>query len=583
MPPRTKKQNANQHNSRHENGLVGPGKRVTKQKSNGHLNGNPYGLSLANTPPQPTPAAAPLMTHASENASNGTLAETKPGHVVTAQAAGGERRYSEASSESLEAYPDGSACANAHRSIDVNVTKSPAVHGSNAMHLAATILRLCPLGDTIAILIILLQLPPTFVTIVNCLFALLTFVPPTATTISSIPYLNDIFQGAGGTPTLATIALVDAVFLIFWLFLWAPAQSFTLDLAQAVVAITLGGGYSSIGGGSDSATTCIAIISASHLLQRKAFRQWFFRYFWPTAAISDSISFRLMQFFPTIQDHDRILRAGWLRSLFAVHILTQGLVRMVRRWISMRELVQSPSSVKKSDPEAAAGWQSNQEIPILTESNWNNATTSGPEGLPISSPSSGKDGKEKISSGKKRRKQGTFVRSQQPLWAAFASTKVTIVREYEQSQATAEAAGSQATGVNNLGSAPFDLDEGSVWITHVGPTSIQFNTSYFETQDKECHRSSKPYTEGTSGIKKPTPLYVRINDADWTSIRIKKLPESDCKKETVGERWTGDIFGLSPCCTYRCVFLRSEDGDELYKTEVTTHPAPMAEQGRLHK
>ncbi|KAI9870604.1 MAG: hypothetical protein M1830_004053, partial [Pleopsidium flavum] len=581
MPPRTKKQNANQHNSRHENGLVGPGKRVTKQKSNGHLNGVPNGTSFVNTPSQPTPAAAPLMTHASENSSNGALAETKPGFAVTAQPAGRERTYSEASSESLEAYPDGSACTNTHRSIDINVTKSPAVHRSNAMHLAATILRLCPLGDTIAILIILLQLPPTFVTIVNCLFALLTFVPPTATTISSIPYLNDIFQGAGGTPTLATIALVDAVFLIFWLFLWAPAQSFALDLAQAVVAITLGGGYSSKGSGSDSGTLCIAIISASHLLQRKAFRQWGFQYFWPAAAISDSISFRLMQFFPTIQDDNRTFRAGWLRSLFAVHILTQGLVRMVRRWISRRELVQPQSSVKRSDPEAAAGWQSNQELPIITESNWNNATTSGTEGLPISSSSSGKDGKEKLSSGKKRRKQGTFVRSQQPLWAAFASTKVTIVREYEQSQATAEAAGSQATGVNNLGSAPFDLDEGSVWITHVGPTSIHFNTSYFRTQEKESHGSGKPDTEGTSDIKKTKPFYVRINDADWTSISIKKLPESNCTKETVGEQWTGEIFGLSPCCTYKCVFLRSEDGEELYNTEVTTHPAPTAEQGSL--
>ena len=446
------------------------------------------------------------------------------------------------------------------------------------MHLASTILRCCPLGDTIAILIILLQLPPTFVTLVNCLFALLTFVPPTATTISSFPYLNDIFQGAGGTPTLATIALVDTVFLIFWLFLWAPAQSFALDLAQAVVAITLGGAYPTKGSAFDSATICIFIISASHLLQTKIARQWAFQYIWPTTTISDSISTRILQFLPTIQDQNRLSRPGWLRSLLAVHILTQGFVRMVRRWLSKRESVQPTSSAKKTDPEAAAGSNSNQDIPVLTQSNWNGGTNSTVEGLPASSLSSSKDGKERISTGKKRRKQGTFVRSQQPLWAAFASTKVTIVREYEQSQATAEAAGSRATGVKNLGSAPFDSEEGSVWVTHVGAASIHFKTGYFDMQEDNSRESGKGPPNGLSSLKRDKPFYVRVNDADWTSIKIEKVHEEDYKGDRSREQWSGEIFGLSPCCTYKCVFLRSEDGEELYTTKVTTHPAPTAEQ-----
>lgn len=578
MPPRTKKQNANQHNPRHENGLVGPGKRVSKQKSNGQLNGSPNGPSLVNSPSQSTPAAAPLMTHASENASNGTLVETKSGYAGNTQGAGRERRCSEASSGSLEAYPDGAPCTHAHRSIDVNTIKDPTFHGSNIMHLASTILRSCPLGDTIAILIILLQLPPTFVTLVNCLFALLTFVPPTATTISSIPYLNDIFQGAGGTPTLATIALVDAVFLIFWLFLWAPAQSFALDLAQAVVAITLGGAYPSKGSAFDSATICIFIISASHLLQTKIARQWVFRSFWPTTTVSDSISSKILQFFPTIQDQNRLSRPGWLRSLLAVHILTQGFVRMVRRWISKRELDQPTSSAKKTDPEAAAGWNTSQDIPVLAQSSWNGGTNSTTEGLPLSTLSKGKDGKDRISSGKKRRKQGTFVRSQQPLWAAFASTKVTIVREYEQSQATAEAAGSRATGVKNLGSAPFDVEEGSVWVTHVGSASVHFKTGYFDMEEDDSRRPGKDCPNGSSSLKRVKPFYVRVNDADWTSIKIEKVLEEDSKGEVSREQWSGEIFGLSPCCTYKCVFLRSEDGEELYTTKVTTHPAPTAEQ-----
>jgi hypothetical protein len=578
MPPRTKKQNANQHNPRHENGLVGPGKRVFKQRSNGQLNGSPNGPSLINPPSQPTPAAASLMTHASGNVSNGTMVETKSGYAGSTQGAGRERRCSEASSESLETYPDGAPCAHAHRSIDVNTVKDSNYPASNAMHLASTILRSCPLGDTIAILIILLQLPPTFVTLVNCLFALLTFVPPTATSISSIPYLNDIFQGAGGTPTLATIALVDAVFLIFWLFLWAPAQSFALDLAQAVVAITLGGAYSSKGSVFDSVTMCMFIISASHLLQTKIARQWAFRYLWPTTTISDSISSKILAFLPTIQDQTRLSRPGWLRSLLAVHILTQGLVRMVRRWLSKRELVQTPSSAKRTDPEAAAGWNSNQDVPVLTHSDWNGGTNPITEGLPLSSLLNGKEGKEKISSGKQRRKQGTLVRSQQPLWAAFASTKVTIVREYEQSQATAEAAGSRATGVKNLGSAPFDSEEGSVWVTNVGPASIHFKTGYFDMQEDDFQDAGKDFSNGSSSYKRDKPFYVRVNDADWTSIKYEKVLEEDYKGERGREQWSGEIFGLSPSCTYKCVFLRSEDGEELYTTKITTHPAPTAAQ-----
>lgn len=448
------------------------------------------------------------------------------------------------------------------------------------MHLTATILKSCPLGDTIAILIILLQLPPTVVTIVNCLFALLTFVPPTATSITSIPYLNDIFQGAGGTPTMATIAFVDAVFLVFWLFLWSPAQSFALDLAQAVVAITLGGGYSSRGSASDSATVCIAIISASHLLQRKAFRQWFFRYVWPTTTVSDSLSFRFMRFLPKMRDYHPSYRPGWLRSLLAVHILTQGLVRMVRRWISRRECIPPQSSVKKTDPEAAGGWQSSQAN-TTTQSNWSNAVGAAIEGSPSPAPvGNAREGKERISSGKKRRKQGTYVRSQQPLWAAFASTKVTILREYEQSQATAEAAGSRATGIDNLGSAPFDSEEGSVWITHVGPTSIHFRTGYFDMQRDEFCRSGKRGSDESVGVRKDKPFYVRINDADWTSIRLERASEAETDEDG-REQWSGEIFGLSPCCTYNCVFLRSESGEVLYTTKATTTPTPTTEQGNV--
>ena len=91
--------------------------------------------------------------------------------------------YSESSSS--ESYQASSAMAiphdqsQIHRRIDVNSAKNPAVHrDTSSLSILITVLRSCPLYDTIAILIVLLQIPPTFLTIIHLLFATLTFVPP---------------------------------------------------------------------------------------------------------------------------------------------------------------------------------------------------------------------------------------------------------------------------------------------------------------------------------------------------------------------------------------------------------------------
>src|SRR5436305_14377005 len=48
--PRNPGAKKNQHNHKHENGLVGPGKRIIKQRSNGQLNSSPR-VSHPDTPP----------------------------------------------------------------------------------------------------------------------------------------------------------------------------------------------------------------------------------------------------------------------------------------------------------------------------------------------------------------------------------------------------------------------------------------------------------------------------------------------------------------------------------------------------
>ncbi|KAI9817814.1 MAG: hypothetical protein M1827_000933 [Pycnora praestabilis] len=578
-----KKQTANQHNPRHENGLAAPGKRIVKERSNGHLNGSTIGKTQPSTPPLPSPvltAQSMTLQHASEIVANGLAGEGRMGCVGKLAQDTSVRRYSEGSSEGFDECQSGTNTANVmeeqpHRRIDVNASKNPAVHDGGAISLASTILRSCPLGDTIAILIILLQIPPTFLTIVHFLFVTLTFVPPSGTTIASIPTVADFFASSSGTPSLATVAIADVVFLIFWLFLWAPAQNFALDLSQAVIAVSLGGGYSGRNGGSTSAIMCTALITTSHVMRRTGFQQSGLRYVWSPRPLSKSGSVKSIPSLPDFQDSSNTTY-GWIRSILAVHILTQGVVRILRRWISRREMIQPSSPAKKTDPEALVGAQIQADSSIATDSSSTTTNGSTTDGQATSTSANVRNTKERASSGKKKRKQGNHVRGQQPLWAALASTKIIVLKEYEQSKIKEESAGVEGSDINNLGSAPFDQEEGRIWITYVGSSDVCFHTSYFDSPDEDNLDCSNAHVLSTPGINKAKPFYVRINGANWSSTRICKPQFADSAEESK-EQWTGEIFGLTPLTPYWCEFVRSEDDVVLYSTSITTQPAPTAE------
>jgi hypothetical protein len=187
-----------------------------------------------------------------------------------------------------------------------------------------------------------------------------------------------------------------------------------------------------------------------------------------------------------------------------------------------------------------------------------------------------KDSKEKLSGGKKKKKQGNHVRNQQPLWAAIASTKVIVMKEIEQSLTMAEAAESKATDINNLGSAAFTSEEGRIWITSIGPTEISFGTSFFSTRklSSSSLEVGNAYANGPPADKSK-PFYVRVNRATWTSTRIYKASEKDPHARP--SDWAGEIFGLTPMSSYECEFVRSEDGTLIYATNVTTLAEPTAE------
>ncbi|RDL41115.1 Uncharacterized protein BP5553_01094 [Venustampulla echinocandica] len=568
---------ANQRDTRHENGLVGPGKRVQRQKSNGHLNGHAKQPENNSKSPTPTPPLPSLPSNASSPypQTNGHARQTQP-HPADAHSAadpkmsngnGNVRRpsagaYSESSSS--ESYHNVPGISNEyHRRIDVNAAKNPAVHRDvGPLNLALTVLRSCPLYDTIAILIVLLQLPPTFLSLIHLLFATLTFVPPSSSTATGLSF-TDIFEGTMGTPSVATILVVDLFVLMIWLFLWNPAQDIALDLAQTVIAFTLGGGTNGRDAGLKNIFICFSIVGMSHFTRNGDMKQSGLR------ALLSSSNRILGSPDPddpleqTAHSVNKKGAHGWIRSILAIHILAQGLVRYVRDWYVRRNLREKrDTSTSINDPEAgkALADPGNDFSVPASQSQDNDPTTP----LPVTN----------TVSSKKKKKQSAQVRIRQPLWAALASTKIVVVKEYETSHTAAESAGTNATDINNLGNAPFNTEADRIWITYVGTDEVLFSTSYFPnyTPSESCEEKNVD----SSGVDKSKPFYVRVNQTIWQPTRINAAidPERPARQDS---RWSGEVFGLAPASNYECEFVSTADHTVIFSTNVRTLQAPTAD------
>lgn len=455
--------------------------------------------------------------------------------------------YSESSSsESFNNPPVIAVSHENHRRIDVNAAKNPDVHrDTNLLTLALTIIRSCPLSDTIAILIVLLQLPPTFLTIIHLLFATLTFVPPSNITPGGVTF-QDIFNGTLGTPSVPVIVIVDLLVLLVWLFLWSPVQELALDLAQSVIALTLGGGTSGREAGMKNILVCFSVIGASHFTRNHDVKQSGLR------AILSSSTGGLLGSTDPDDPLEPVPHTGnkkgawlWLRCILGIHILTQGVVRYIRDWYVRRERRDTIASI--GDPEAAKGPADTTHDTSNTQTPDDSSTS-----LPVSN--------SVIT--KKKKKQSAQVRIRQPLWAALASTKIVVVKEYETSHAAVESAGTNATDINNLGNAPFDTEADRIWITHIGSDSICFSTSFFPNYSPSGDES------GCAGIDKSKPFYVRVNETTWQPTRTNTV-QSD---QLVGDnsRWEGEIFGLAPMSSYTCEFISTIDDTLFFSTRVRT-------------
>ncbi|KAJ6437707.1 LOW QUALITY PROTEIN: fungal transcriptional regulatory protein [Purpureocillium lavendulum] len=551
--------------SRHDNGLVGPGKRIAPKKSHGQLDGparSPDNGALAG-PSSPPPTNGPNGVGKHDA---GAALATPPAAPLDGRSGDGRRGSLGTSSESSSSEMSGASMAangvDGTRQIDVNALKNADVHrDSGPLDLVSTVVRSLPVQDTLAILIILMHLPYVSLTIVYGLFATLTFVPPVMSKVGWNMNLGDIMDGISQMPSLATTLAMDFFFFLVWVFLWPPIQDFMLEFAKPVVAVTLGGGAIAKDGSSRGVTACF-IWMFLHKLVRAS------RVYWPRLArhVPDGWRMPAMlsdSFLRPSASHDRRDGHGWLQSIMAIHILTQGIVRYVREWYLRRERFNS------TDPEAG---KPGTVVASSTVSSGNDTTTLETGLGAAMDTEAGLSSTSSAAVAKRRRKQSAQVRLQQPLWAALASTKIVAMKEYEISNLRGP---TNKNDIHNSGSTPsFDGQPRQIWISYIGSDEVCFNTSHFPELDgfakANGHSAATP-----AGVDTSKPFYVRINNAFWQPTRI--LPIDD-EKET---RWTGDIYGLRPAAKYVCEFVDTQTDQVIFTTSIRTVKETLREADLL--
>lgn len=600
MPPKGKLKNApNQHDKRHESGLAAPGRRVTKQRSNTHLNGHSNGKPVhaassplpsptaavtSGTALQPTPspndlAADPLASH--------SLAKN---HAAPANAAQHrDRTVSDASFEEVVS-PCGDMADNNMQDYASHADSPPTTankHTSppagSTLAIVSTILTYYPLRDAISILILLLSLPPTLVLVIQTLFASLTFVPPTAgISLSTLPNVKDMFNASSlGYPALATILLVDLIFYLCWLPVWKPMQMMFLDLSQTVIAVSLSGAASSNGGPTYSILTCSTVVCVVHVLRYKAIHLTALDYL---RSVLHKMDFGFDVNVPSAASSflfSSPSQHGWfytaVRTMLGIHIVSQGVTTCIRRSLaSANERSSNAPSISKSDPEAAAGADAAPRSYSADDLKHATQNANG-DGRPPGPSPAHRESKARESS-KKKRKQANQVRSQQPLWAAIASTKVTFVKEMEQRDAADDAkeAASMDNDTNDTYTHSATNSTDRFWTREVHDTDIQFGVELTSQSVTETVKGANDVSTISPGIDKSKPFFIRVNGAAWGSTTIN--PSATKTESSTGKWWQGEIFGLAPLSSYHCEVVGIASQRVLCSANLITLPAPTAEQ-----
>ncbi|KAF3204825.1 hypothetical protein TWF191_002168 [Orbilia oligospora] len=299
--------------------------------------------------------------------------------------------------------------------------------------------------------------------------------------------------------------------------LWPSARIFLVDLAQAVVALSLGAGSTGSGnsGAMRNAAVCASVVGISQILRERS--QIAHHLGIP---VSQNAGNELNTLTPSSAS------PGSIRSALAVHIVAQGIMKATRRWLTLRD----PADVVSNAPK-------DPEVGCPTTSTATTTTTTV----------------------KKKGRLGIWVRGQQPLWAALASSIVHL-KEVEKLHA-ANASDSKIT----LSDTNYGSDEPKVWITRIGSNEIEFGSNY--------HPPNTPNDE--EGVDKRFPFIVELNGIKWPQTTISMASGGRGEDSTISrtrdeEEWTAEISGLTPTTVYDISFIRRTTGEIIYSASVGT-------------
>jgi hypothetical protein len=472
------------------------------------------------------------------------------------------------------------------------------IYAAGSLSTFSTILASYPLRDAICILIFLLCLPPSLVVVVQCLFASLNFVPPTAgLSLSTLSNIKEIFNSSNvGYPAVATLLFVDLVFWVLWLPLWKPIQGIILDLSQAVIAISLSGPAASNVGPTYSIATCAIAVCMVHVLRYRAIHLTALDYLRSVIHKVGINSQFDMPFFATSFYSSSAIERGWpftiVRTILGIHIFAQGITTCIRHTLVKANEKDADLTLPKVDPEqtSAADTTSSRLNLAATDMVQQPHTAPSTDGRPPG-PSPALRGSFRDSNHKKKRKQANQVRNQQPLWAAIASTKVTFVKEMEQRDVADDAREAAVTDntttstlanttnhttTSPLTNTPNAIDR--IWIYEVRDTEIHFGVdlsvpSATATSEGQCKADTLPST-----IDRLKPFFIRVNGATWSSTRIHAMPASESASLQAPHHFIGEIFGLAPLSSYRCEVVSIARMTPLCSASLITRAAPTAEQ-----
>ncbi|KAK5088463.1 hypothetical protein LTR05_002681 [Lithohypha guttulata] len=538
------------HNNRHENGLVGPGKRVAKQKSNGQLSGS---AKAPTTPdePLPSPSNPQLIERESSSVSTGVDQDVVVDPSMNGEELRWRKRHSESSSDGQDQKWDntsGTLTTTSSRRPDA-LSKTKSLQDLSALQIASTILTSNPAGDTISLLIVLLALPSIVLIIVQALFASLTLMPPSSG-VSPVPFLTlfDVFQGSTGSPSLGTMAVMDVIVFAVWLCIGSWAQNFTLDLAQIQIALTLGNG--SAGKNGSVNTICFLLVLLLHSARSSGLRHFVHTKVVPAGVLNHPLLTPYAKLLPIDSDFGHSPGPpSKIKSFLAVHIISQAIIAFVRSRLAGTS---TATKTRRSDAEPQAS--STQSLDSSAQDLVFNTAASPGDDPPPPTPTL-RESKDKALNAKKRRRQAAQVRSRQPFWAALASTKVHVLREVEHNK-------DKANSTNSPEGTNRGESEECVWITNVEPSTIQFVAGYHASLHEDCH------LKDAATIR---PFYVRINNARWHSVTMDLVHEDFCENDNPA-KWLGSIGGLAPDCNYICSFRRVDGDKEIASIMVRTPP-----------